>query len=155
MKRTFLSVSAVLFAGIIIGQVIGGHDGTASAKTSGTKVCADKTTGVLRLASVAMCKKSEKRMSLGARGPRGATGLKGDAGEPGEPGATGPTGDTGPAPSVNLVPIFFSYLSLSPCGSQVGYYYTGSLYSLPMDLTNGGYWSPLYSCYQSHTVLGP
>lgn len=83
------ATAAVVFGGI----------GVTSAITSGGegKLCAEKTTGVVRY-TAASCLKSELALTLGRQGPagaKGATGADGETGPKGATGATGPKGDRG------------------------------------------------------------
>jgi len=64
----------------------------ASAQGDATiKVCANKSSGVMRLLTKGTCRKNETSLSWNNLGPRGL------AGEKGETGSAGPKGDTGAA----------------------------------------------------------
>jgi Collagen triple helix repeat (20 copies) len=64
--------------------------------TTTIQACANKKTGVLRLAPPA-CKSSERAANWNAVGPRGLTGLSGPSGMPGGPGPSGSPGPMGPS----------------------------------------------------------
>lgn len=87
-----------LAIGVIVGVVIGSVGvGLASGESETVVACANKKTGVLRLANSGKCRKTEKRVVLTSNQPMNITGLQGVAGPTGETGAAGPQGPAGEA----------------------------------------------------------
>jgi hypothetical protein len=94
-----------LLVGVLIGVTLGGVGGViAATDTSTINVCANKTTGVLRLLVKGKCTAKEDKVTwnqagpvgpAGPAGPAGAAGAKGDDGAKGEKGNTGVPGETG------------------------------------------------------------
>jgi hypothetical protein len=91
----------VAFAALLAAS--GGLAVAASSSSPVIRACANKKTGVLRLAR--KCRRNERPVSWnqigpqgsqGSRGLRGATGSTGATGTPGAPGARGPEGPQGP-----------------------------------------------------------
>src|SRR5919205_2446935 len=87
----FLAVGAVCVLAVGAGWAIA----ASTTSTATIHACANKTTGVLRLASE--CRKSERSVSWNTVGPRGPRGFEGTAGATGPAGPAGPTGPAGAA----------------------------------------------------------
>ena len=104
MKRTNTQISALIFAALLTGWLMGAS-GIASSQAEEVtpapvvqgeilNVCINKKTGVIR-ASSKCDTKAERKTVLGGVGPRGEVGPQGEQGVVGPTGPAGPKGDTG------------------------------------------------------------
>jgi Collagen triple helix repeat (20 copies) len=84
-----------VFAACLLAVGAGWAIAASTSSTATIHACANKSTGVLRLA--ATCKGSERRVNWNTVGPRGPRGLQGLQGAKGDTGATGATGAAGAA----------------------------------------------------------
>lgn len=127
MKR--LSGTTALGIGLALG--LGLASGVSWAGSSGMagliQVCADKTTGAMRLASAKPCSASETGVSWGVVGPQGPMGIQGAKGAAGEVGprgpmglvgAQGPTGPIGPQGVQGPQGLTGAQGSIGPVGPQ-------------------------------------
>lgn len=98
MKSIVISILAItcLLSGIQVASAI--------ATTDVIKVCADKTTGLMRY-TTKTCKKSETAFTLNKQGLQGATGPMGVQGPIGLTGPVGATGPAGPAGSSSITQL--------------------------------------------------
>lgn len=171
MKKSIVLTAITFTFGITIGNSFASNTNVALASTSGQKVCVNKKTGVIRLASVKKCTGSERSLTFGAEGPvgpqgpqglpglQGPTGAQGPQGAAGLPGAAGSSAVTDP---IRTKTVTLSYMSsdgiFSRCGSGTqSVYSAGSIYDgLFFDsngLTSFYNWDDVYNCSITLTVL--
>jgi hypothetical protein len=138
----------------------------ASAQGDATiKVCANKSSGVMRLLTKGTCRKNETSLSWNKLGPQGLAGEKGEtgsAGPKGDAGAAGPKGDSGTS-GQNLFAIDAAGVTLGPVrgldGSVATVEIAGLLWHLDLQLpyfwsdqgSSGFYQDP--SCTNPYIVL--
>jgi hypothetical protein len=166
MKR-FAIVGTMLFvSGITIGSALTPRAESASASSQGQRVCVNKTTGVMRLASVKKCAGSETSRVFGTSGDTGPQGAQGPAGPAGPQGATGPQGIAGTASSaadVKTRNVTLRYLGATGtlfggCGSgtsgfgSAGSIYSGLLYNSSY-LSDSWNWEPINDCSITFKVI--
>lgn len=165
MRPRMIGVAAVFLIGTIAGVAMSSGPNAADAKTSGMRVCINKSTGVIRSTVAGNCTKSEKSALIGSkgprgrRGPRGATGATGADGTPGTDGATGETGPAGPAASwsYRFTSIMYAGSVGGGCGDgsasgSSGYVYTGGSF---IDLIGSWNWMSVPSCTLSFYTVVP
>lgn len=113
MKKTAIGIAATFLIGVTIGTSLSSGSEEVAASSSGQRVCVNKTSGAMRLASVKRCARTERAVVFGEPG---APGPAGPAGPPGPQGAAGPAGATGPAgssASVKTRTVTINYLDTS------------------------------------------
>jgi hypothetical protein len=138
-------------------------DATSSVST--IRVCANKTTGDLRLLITNACSASERLLTWNKQGPIGARGPQGPTGPSGPQGPTGPSGEDA---SVATQQVTLSYLggqtfSGIDCGAgsmtayKPGYAYWGLFLNAwqASDLQNSSRWTQLRSCEITLKVVAP
>jgi len=90
MKKIAGIITLTFVIGVVVGTSLSSGPNTASASSKGQRVCVDKRTGVMRLASVKKCSRNERSTVLGATDTTGrtvtikyssASGVSGDCGE--------------------------------------------------------------------------
>lgn len=78
---------------IVIASVVLGTSGITANAIAGSSnqvnICANKSTGAMRLLKSGSCKKTETLVRVGIRGPQGVQGPQGEAGQPGPVGPAG------------------------------------------------------------------
>lgn len=165
MKKRSLLITFTFIAGFTIGNSVLSDTDVAKASTSGQKVCVNKTTGVIRLASIKKCIGNERSLTLGAEGPMGPQGPQGSQGPTGAPGPIGPQGAAGSSASnesIKTKTVTLTYMStdgiFSPCGSgtssifKSGYIYDGLFFDADR-LTSSFNWDAVYNCSITLKVL--
>lgn len=151
--RRFVCAGALLFvAGVVVGGALTPSSPPARAASDGQRVCINKKTGAMRLASVKRCVAGESSTIFGEAGPAGSPGA---AGPTGPAGPKGDTGDAGSSASVKTKTVTLRYTSSSgifaSCGSgsssflPTGKIYNGVLYDTS-SLGGSWNWYTVYDC---------
>jgi hypothetical protein len=135
-----------LFLAIVLVSAIGITQSSSASAANGTvSACANKQTGVLRIAPP-KCKSTEKSVAWNMHGPQGEQ---------------GPRGWDGSDASVQTTLKTISYLgnpgAFSPCGSGStsldSYYVYDSFLVSANNLTSSIYWTKVPTCYMSFYVV--
>lgn len=159
MKKTAIGVAATFLVGVMAGTALSSGTPEASASSSGQRVCVNRTSGAMRLASVKRCSGSERAIVFGESGAQGPTGPAGPAGPPGPQGAAGVAGSNASLPTKQVTIKYTSSSGLfNTCGSGTGQLlsgasiYAGSSFS-SSSLSSSWNWAGVNNCSITLTVI--
>jgi len=163
-------LAGVVVLTFLIGALFGGSMSPsleqATASSNGQRVCVNKKSGAMRLASVKRCARTERSMMFGASGAIGASGPQGPAGPTGpkgDAGVAGPKGEAGSSASLKTKTVNVRYTSATPfaaCGDGTS---NGTISAVLFEgitfdtatLTNRFAWNPVFNCSITLTVIDP
>ena len=141
----FLTTLNLLLALVLVGTIGIAQSSSASAANGTVSACANKQTGVLRIAPP-KCKSTEKSVTWNMQGAQGERGPRGWDGS-----------DATVQTSLKTISYLGSPSLFSPCGSGTSgfdsYYVYDSFFFSANNLTSSIYWAEVPTCYMSFYVV--
>lgn len=156
MKKTAIGIAATFLIGVTIGTSLSSGPEEVAASSSGQRVCVNKTSGAMRLASVKRCARTERAVVFGEPG---APGPAGPAGPPGPQGAAGVAGSNASLPTKQVTIKYTSSSGLfNLCGSGTAQLFSGaSIYAgssfSSSSLSSSFNWVGVNNCSITLTVI--